>query len=509
MLLKSSITLAFWTILSRISGFIRDSVMASFFGTSMVSDAFVAASKLPNSFRRLLGEGALSSVFTVMFSNILAEKKQEEANEFMSKIFSYLLLTLIIGVVIFEIFMPQVISFISPGFAKIPEKFTLTVALARVNFIFIIAICLASICGSALNSIAKFGYFAAMPILHNLGLVCVFFIFSGSSNLAYILSYAIVFIGFFQLFFLLIICNKNKIRPKVKICVKSDEKTRQFLGKMTNGLIGSGIYQINIFVDSIFASVSAGGVSYLYYTDRINQLPLTLIGGTLGVSLLPILSKKLKLGEFKEVAKIHDQCVLFALFAAIFCCSVVCCLHNEIIAFVYERGVFTSLDTQIVGKMLFIFSFGFCFSILSKIYNAFLFANLDTKSPMLIGGFCALVNVIVNFLTYKKYGFFCVVYATLISSILSGILPLIIAHRKKLISINLKLVRSVITLICIGYFTYFAGKILMSHLVNLGIKSSISMLITMILTGFLYCILSLLMRVYKVRDLVLVFGKKV
>jgi len=505
MILKSGIIIAFWTLISRITGFLRDSIMANYLGSGVISDCLVAAAKLPNSFRRLLAEGAMSSVFVPIFSQYVAQGKKKEGVEFASKIFSFLFIFLIILVLILEIFMPQVINFLSPGFKEIPNKFELTVKLARINFIFLITISLTALLGGVLNSLNKFAYFAATPVMLNVGLVLTFILFpQNNEKIGYIISYSTVLIGSLQLILMFFVCKKYRINIKIKF-FKIDSEMKIFLKKMINGLIGSGIYQVNIFVDGIFASMFMGGMSYLYYTDRINQLPLTLIGGTLGVGLLPILSKYIKLKELNKIAILHNQCIVFAIFASAFCVTSIASLGKEMVSFIYERGSFVEKDTIIVTKMLLIFSFGFIFSIFSKIYNAFLFANGDTKKPMLIGLICTIINIIINISTYKIFGFFCVVYATLISSILSGLLPLFFVNKMKIIQWKFSILFKLILTILISFIVYYL-QLTIFH--ALFFKSKyINMILTLGTSGILYCFLSILLHIYSIKELKCLFKK--
>ncbi len=504
--LKSSILLAIWTVLSRISGFIRDSIMANYLGASVVSDALFAASKLPNSFRRLLAEGAMSSVFVPMFSKDLVGSKKDEAMIFANQIFTILFIVLVILVGIFELFMPFWIDILSPGFVANKEKFDLTVSLARINFVFLIAISLSAFCGGMLNSIYKFAYFAATPIIFNLGIVFVSIFCGNSPNLVYYISFATVFIGFITLLSLIFICYRNGLKVRF-VPIVWNGKIRTFFSKMLNGLIGSGIYQVNIFVDMIFISWFAGGASYLYYTDRINQLPITLIGGTFGVALLPTISKFIKLNQVNEALKLQRECVLFGFFASTLCLISVLSLGEGIVSFVYKRGEFYQNDVEIVLKMLQILSFGLFFSVLSKIYNAFLFASGDTKSPMLSGLFCAIVNIVANIALCKSQGMFCVVYATLISSIFGGLSALYFVKKHKLYSVNFDLLKKIFLIALAGLVTFYFQKLLFNIAYKIFPLNSLVLLAILAISAAIYTALSLAFKIYTLQNIMKIFKK--
>ncbi len=508
-LVKHSVTLVFWTILSRVTGFLRDSIMAKYLGSSMMSDVIVAATKIPNSFRRLLGEGAMSSVFVPMFSKLLAANRIREARFFASQIFTYLAIFLIVLTIICEIFMPEIVGFVSFGFKSNPAKFNLTIELARINFIYLITICLTSLCGGILNSIGKFAFFAATPIVFNLGLVLVFLFAKDFEKIGYLYSYSCVAIGFVQLISLFLACRFYKFKIGINISQRKGEfGIGMFLKKIANGFIGSGIYQVNILVDSIFASMFAGGVSYLYYTDRLSQLPLTLIGGTMAVSLLPILSKNVKLGDQREINKIHSQSILFAVFAIALCLAIIFSSSFEMVAFVYGRGEFLDSDVLIVARLLEIFALGFIFTIFSKIYNTFLFANLDTKTPMLIGLFSMIINVIFNALLYKRFGYFCVAYASTISAFGSGILSMYIAFHRGFVRFDFNIIPKLFRVIFIGFLIYFLQKFLIKTVYDFTKINSLSLLISIGISSSVYVGLIILLKVYTLGDLLVVFKRR-
>ena len=506
--LKSTICVIFFTVLSRITGFIRDSVMANYLGAGYVSDALVAAAKLPNSFRRLLAEGALSSTFVPMFSKSLSENKKHNAIIFASRIFFTLMLILLVIFVIFNLFMPFFVNLLSPGFKAVPEKLNLTVNLSRINFIFLITISLTALCGGILNSINKFSYFAATPIILNLGIV-IAIIFSKDSTdvqIAYIISWTTIIMGFVQLILMMYGCKTNKLGI-VATKPKMDHKMRLFLKKMSFGFIGSGIYQINIFVDTIFASLTTSGVSYLYYTDRVNQLPLTLIGGTLGIVLLPTISKYIKSKEFDKLFKLQDSCIVFGMYASAFCVASIFAFNKEITKFIYFRGKFSMNDVDVVRTMLMIFSIGLPFSILSKILTAHIFANGDTKTPMKIGMYCMIINVIINFASFKYLGYYCVVAATIISSVFSGLIPFFHLRKHKLLKINTSMSLKIACIIIIGMATYLLQIHLIKYLSYFITNEKISLMLAILFSGGFYILSSFITKIYSIQELMQIVKK--
>lgn len=476
--------------------------MATYLGAGDISDALVAATKLPNSFRRLLGEGALSSVFIPIFSKISVSDGNKKAVEFANNVFFNLLAFLLILFTVFEIFMPFFVDLMSPGFKSIPSKFNLTVSLSRINFIFLVTISLTAMCGGILNSIGKFGYFAAIPIVQNIIIIISVVIMRNSKDfyIARGISYASIISGFCQLILIMHSCSKNGMKIRL-IRPRIDENVKLFLKKMFPGLIGSGVYQINIFIDTIFASMFVGGVSYLYYVDRISQIPITLIGGTLSVVLLPTISKHIKLNQRSEYLEIQQNCILFALFASILCISSVVALNKEIIKFVYERGKFTNQDTEVVSVMLLFFSIGFPFSIVSKIYTSYLFAHGDTKSPMKIGFYCMSINTIVNLFTYKHIGYYCVVAGTLSSSFFGAIFPYFYLKKYNSFLITFGLLKNIFKFILIGCLSCLFQKYLNLLFVSyFGFNENISLLIVLFFGVLFYLLITIASKIYTINQ---------
>ena len=272
-LVASTSTFGFFTLISRILGYVRDILIAIFLGTSLLADVFFVAFRLPNTFRRLFAEGTFNAAFIPSYAGVLAKSKNK-ANDFAQNVFNLLFLILLFFVVLAEIFMPQLIFLIAPGFYKDPEKLKLAVDLSRITFPFLFFVSLASFFGAILNSYNKFAAAAAAPIILNVILIGSLF-FSKWINMSdvLILSYAVSFAGFLQLVILLYFVRKN-FKPILDFKIKIDKQVKFFFSKLLPSIFSSGVTQINILVGTIIASFQAGAVSYLYYADRVYQMNL-------------------------------------------------------------------------------------------------------------------------------------------------------------------------------------------------------------------------------------------
>ena len=289
-LIKSTGTFSFFTIISRLLGYLRDILIAIFLGTSFLADVFFVAFRIPNTFRRLFSEGTFNAAFVPSYASELVRGK-EKSNKFASEVFNLLFLILLILVLLIQLFMPAFVSLIAPGFVEDDEKMKLAINLTRITFPFLLLISLASFFSAILNSHNRFAESAAAPIILNIVLIIVLF-FSKllDDNLVYFLSYGVTFAGFLQLIFLYFFVKKF-FKLEINIKFQISTKVKFFFNKLLPSIFSSGVTQINILVGTIIASFQASAVSYLYYADRIYQINLAIAGIAIGIVILPQLSK--------------------------------------------------------------------------------------------------------------------------------------------------------------------------------------------------------------------------
>ena len=270
-LIKSTTTFSFYTLISRVLGYIRDLLIAIYLGSGPVADAFFVAFRIPNTFRRLFSEGTFNAAFVPSYSSELVKGKNKAQN-FANEIFNLLLISLFFIVVIIEILMPGFVYIIAPGFNENSEKLSLTIYLTRITFPFLLFVSLASFFSAILNSHNKFAAAAAVPIILNIFLIIVLFYGSYlNDRLVIFLSYAVSLAGFVQLI-VLIFYSRNLYLPKFSLNFKIGKKVKIFFNKLLPSIFSSGVTQINILIGTIIASFQASAVSYLYYADRIYQI---------------------------------------------------------------------------------------------------------------------------------------------------------------------------------------------------------------------------------------------
>ncbi len=401
---KSAFTVSFYIAISRVFGFIRDIFIANFIGASFLSDVFFAAFRLPNFFRRVFGEGALNSSFVPIFIEKLNQNDENAKVIFAQNIFSILFYFLLIFTLFFQIFMPFLMGVLFPGFKSDPEKFMLLVSFSRITIFYLIFISLVSLCSSILNSLENFSVPASTPIILNMTLILSFFtIAKFVPNYAYGLSWGVFAAGILQFLYIMFFTIRKKIilytkLPSLKVF--EDLAVKKFFKKLLPAVIGGNVMQINLLIDSIFASLFAGALSYLYYADRINQLPLAMIGIAIGIALLPTMTRKIQSGNKDEAIKLQNCALVVGLLFVIPASFALICLSHPIIVALFERGKFSSDDSFHVARALQIYAIGLPAYVLVKVMEPGFFARGNTKTPMIIAITCLFANLLFNTIFY-------------------------------------------------------------------------------------------------------------
>ena len=397
-LVKSTATIGFYTLLSRVLGFARDVTIAASLGAGIYSDAFFVAFRIPNYLRRLFAEGAFNSAFVPQFTRMLAGEGKEKANAFAGEAMSFLVLVLLIVTGVFMAAMPWLMLALAPGFESIPEKFELTVTLTRITMPYIIFISLVSLLGGILNSGNKFAAVAATPVIMNLCLIVIpFFIKGMTPSYAHALAIAVMASGVMQWLWLVWFCRKEGMLPTFKRPRLTPE-VKKLLALIAPAALGAGVAQINLFIDTIIGTFFGGGVSYLYYADRISELPLAVIGIAVGTALLPLLSRQIREGKQDEAHKSQMRAIELALFFAVPAALALLTIAEPIIIVMYQRGEFTPQDTLATYRTLMAFAAGLPAFVLVKILSPIFYAHQDTKTPFKIATLCIFVNLIFNLL---------------------------------------------------------------------------------------------------------------
>jgi putative peptidoglycan lipid II flippase len=402
MLLRSGIIVAFFTLLSRFFGLARELFIAATFGTGQIADCVNVAFRFPNLFRRIFGEGALSSVFIPMYSEKMIDS-EKDAKIFSGKIFVLLLITLSCFTLILQIMMPYLMFFIAPGFSYGSEKYVLSVSLCRITTPYVIFVSITALFGGMLNSVRKFAAFAFAPVLMNICVIVIPYLSENYLKPHYSISFSLIFAGLIQVVFMYFCIVKYGLKFPI-VFKQKDPEVVKLLKKMGPATMSSGAQQLNLFISQSISSFLPGAVSILSYADRLYQLPLSLIGVTFGTILLPELAKIYKEKQYNKANQLQNQSIKISFMISIPATFGLLILAHPIIHLVYERGEFNTYDTLMTSQALSAFAMGLPAFILAKILTPIFYANLDTKTPFKITLYSIIINTSLNLMLMIPFG---------------------------------------------------------------------------------------------------------
>ncbi|MDP1731797.1 MAG: murein biosynthesis integral membrane protein MurJ [Devosia sp.] len=394
------------TLLSRVFGFVRDALMAAVLGAGPAADAFYAAFRFPNLFRRLFAEGAFNTAFVPMFSGALEQRGGDYARELAARIMAWLVLLLLILTVIAEIFMPWVLIPFVPGFIEDKEKFELTVLLTRILFPYLACMSLMAAYGAILNSLNRFFAAAFAPVILNIVNIAVLiplvsFAAQGPEGAAVWVAIATVVAGIAQLATVWWAVRKAGFLPRWQL-PKIDPEVRRFWLLALPAILTGGITQINLFIGTIIASGAASAISYLYYADRLYQLPLGIIGIAIGTVLLPMLAGHLKGGREAEARDAQNQSLMVSMLLSMPAATALIALAVPIVRVLFERGEFDATATLQTAEALIAFSAGLPAFVLIRVLQPGFFAREDTVTPTIFAAISVVVNVGLSLLLFPS-----------------------------------------------------------------------------------------------------------
>tara|TARA_X000001036_G_scaffold316783_1_gene295182 strand:- start:3502 stop:5031 length:1530 start_codon:yes stop_codon:yes gene_type:complete len=503
-LIKSTSTFSFFTIISRLLGYLRDILIAIFLGTGFLADVFFVAFRIPNTFRRLFSEGTFNAAFVPSYSSETVKGKSK-SNKFANDVLSYLFLILLILVLVAQIFMPAFVSLIAPGFVDDNEKMSLAINLTRITIPFLILVSLASFFSAILNSHNRFAEAAAAPIILNIILIIIL-LFSKSLNdkLVYYLSYGVTFAGLLQLIFLYSFVTKyfNLI---FSIKLKVSKKVKIFFNKLLPSIFSSGVTQINILIGTIIASFQASAVSYLYYADRIYQINLAIAGIAIGVVVLPQLSKHISQKNKIKIDLIQNKALELSLFLSLPASIALLIGSEEIISALFGYGQFNEDSVSNSAKALYYFSLGLPAFAMIKVFSNFFFANHDTKTPFYISLIAVLLNILISVYFFRSIGFIIIPIATTISSWFNSIMLFLFLQKRNLFSLNnifiKRFFKIVFSSILMGLFFNYLMIIFYEQLSFEYPLKSVYLILSVILGLGFYLFTSYLIKAFQLEDI--------
>ncbi len=430
-LFRAFATVGSYTMLSRILGFARDILIAGTLGAGPVADAFFVAFKLPNFFRRLFAEGAFNAGFVPLFSDLLAKGGPGPARAFAEQALSVLLLTLFIFVTLAQVTMPWVMQVLAPGFVGDPQRFDLAVSFTRITFPYLLLISLVSLMGGVLNSLQRFAAVAATPVLLNICLIAAITLLAPyMPSPGHALAWGVAGAGVAQLIWLSVACQKAGMglrlpRPRLS------PKVRELLRLILPAALGAGVVQVNLVIDIILASLlPQGSVSFLFYADRLNQLPIGVVGVAAGTAILPLLSRLVAQKDQPGALAALNRAIEITLFLALPAMMAFLLLADELILTLFQRGRFDPAAAHATAFALMAYAVGLPGYVLVKVLTPAFFARRDTRTPVLVGVVAVAANLILNLILMRYLAHAGLALATAIAAWLNVALLSWILHRR-------------------------------------------------------------------------------
>jgi len=462
-LIRASATIGGLTLISRILGFARDMLMARFVGAGFASDAFLIAWRLPNLFRALFAEGAFSAAFVPMFNRTVAQGDGAREKgavpegglaaglKFAEEVLSVLLPILIVFTVIMMLAAGPIVWTMTGGFPDGgPDKFRLATEYTRITFPYLMLISLVSLLGGILNSLNRFWVNAAAPILLNICLIVGLVFFRGHTDVetARTQAIAVTVSGAMQLLWLILACWQAGVRLRIRLPRLTPE-VKTLLKLIGPAALGAGAVQFNLLISTTLAArfLPEGSVSYLYYADRLNQLPLGLIGIGVGTAMLPSLSRQLGGGDTQKAMDTQNRAIELVLLLTLPCTAGLMVSAMPLIRALLQHGAFNAVDTFASAQALAAFSLGLPAYVLIKVLTPGFYARADTRTPVRIALVAMLVNLVLNLILIWPLAHVGLALSTAVSAWVNAGLLYWTLHRRAHFGIDARLRRTGVRLI--------------------------------------------------------------
>ena len=443
-LIRSTSVIGGLTLVSRIAGFARDMLLSRILGAGLAADAFFVAFRLPNLFRRLFAEGAFSAAYVPMFSQRLhGDGGLSEAERFSEDVLSVFVPILILFTAVFEIIMPGFVWLMAAGYRDEPGKFQLTVELTRIAFPYLFFISLVSLLTGVLNSMSRFAAGAAAPIFFNLTLISGALIGAwlrgpGGDDIvvARVMAVAITVSGIVQFAWLWFWTKRTGFKLQMRrprLTPEVRELGRIFLP----ATFGAGIYQLSQFVDTFFATqLPQGSMAYLNYADRLNQMPLGVIGIALGTAILPALARHISTNDQEQAWRVQSNAIELAMLLTVPAAFALAICAGPLVSAFYVGGRFTAEDAAITAGVVAALVGGLPAYVLVKVLTPGFYARKDTKTPVKTAAIALAFNIVLNIVLIARFGILGLAVATAISSWLNTFMLYGILHRRGHYRIN-------------------------------------------------------------------------
>lgn len=461
-------TVGLMTIVSRVLGFVRDVLIAAVLGTSFVADAFFVAFRVPNMFRRLFAEGAFDAAFIPLFARRMHEDGLDSARAFAGQALAGLTGLLVSFVILGELVMPWFMLLLAPGFHDDPAKFALAVLLARIALPYLVCMSLVALYTGVLNALGRFAVAAFVPSLLNvvlivvlLGLVVTGNTDKGQAGMA--LAWGIVLSGLLQVMVIAVAAARMAMRLPLTRPRLTPDMSR-LVALALPGIVAGGIGQLTGVISTIIATLQERVVSWLYYAERIVQLPLGVIGVAVGVVLLPDLSHKLRSGDLRAMIASENRALEFALLLTLPASAALVLAATPIMRVLFQHGAFTAADTEATSAMLSALALGLPAYVIIKVLHPSFFAREDTHTPMIFAAISMGANVVLSLILFFAFGGIGIAIAAMLSGWINVALLVMSLRRRGEFALDATFRRAffgmVAATVCMGIAVYGLERLL-------------------------------------------------
>jgi putative peptidoglycan lipid II flippase len=467
-MLKRIFTVGGLTLVSRLTGFVRDLVLAAVLGAGPLADAFFVALRLPNHFRAIFAEGAFNAAFVPAYARIRAQGGPGSANLFGDRVFTLLFASQIILLVAALAFTPGLIGLLAPGFTSEPAQFERAVALTRITFPYLLLVSLVTLYGGILNALSRFAAAAAAPIFLNLTMITTLAVAVLFPSPGHAAAWGVFIAGILEVLLVGGDALRNGVMPTLRR-PRWDADVKAFFKALWPATLGSAGLQIALFADTIIASfLSAGALSALYYADRINQLPIGVIGIAVGTVLLPEMASRLAAGDDEGARRAQTRAMELTLLLSIPCLVAFLFIPELIMRALFMRGAFTAADAKAAGQTLAAYSVGLLPFVLVRSVTATFLARGDTATPVKASLVGVAVNVAFKILLMQPLAQIGLALATSIGAWINLALVAWFAIRQKHLTVDAGLRASVTRFLALAVALSFALWVAEIALPSLG-----------------------------------------
>lgn len=503
--LRAIATVGGMTLLSRLLGFVREVMIAGILGSGPMAEAFIVAMRLPNLLRQMFAEGAFSAAFVPIFTRHLTDEGREGARAFAQQALSWLLIVLLVMTIAAELAMPWLIQIFAPGFDAFPDKFAATVLFTGITFPYIIFMSLCALQGGMLNAVQKFGQAAAAPVILNVILIgTLWFVRGDDFTVGRALAWSVTFAGVMQFLWLTIFLHRAGLGLRLPL-PRLDPEILRLARLMVPGLLGAGVTQINLAVSTILASLHPSSVAYVYYADRLYQLPLALIGSAIGVVLLPALTRALRGDDPAAGMRMQNRALELGLLFSLPATVGLVVAALPIVVTVYQRGAFTTADSHAVALALMIMASGLPAYVANKALTAGFLAREDTNTPFRLAVISVAVNIAISVALTPAYGFIGVAVAAMVAAWLNALMLALGLYRRGYLVLDARsrrfLPRIILAVTAMGGVTWGAIDLLWPGIVAPVWHQAAALVAIIAAAALTFAPLALLLRVAGLADL--------